>query len=64
MNYFSAKTDVARFVKKTLEHLPEGSQLTITIEREKFADYYVTTATTELSGDTRMLISSKGLDVT
>lgn len=64
MNYFSDKADVVRYVKKGIQNLPVGSQLTITIEREKYADFYATSATIVLSDDTRMLISSKGLDVT
>lgn len=64
MKYCSDKTDVVRYVKKFITNLPNDSALTIIIEREKFADYYVDIAISTSSEGTQNPINSKGLDVT
>lgn len=57
--YFSDKEDIVRSVRKKLKNLAVGSQLTITIEREKYADYYVTDVINSESGDTQTQATSE-----
>ena len=60
MKYCTTRTDVVRFVKHQLENLAKGSQLTITIEREKSGGFYVSDATNSLSVGTLMPSYSNG----
>jgi hypothetical protein len=55
--FCSDKEDIARFVRKLLRNLDVGSQLTIVIERDKFAEYFVTGATSSSSVETPPKVS-------
>lgn len=57
--FFNDREAIVRSVRKLLKNLAVGSQLTINIEREKFAEYFVTAATTSMSEDTPTEISSE-----
>lgn len=54
--YYKNKEALVRFVSAQLQILRNGSQLTMTIERTPYADFYATFATENLSDITAIRI--------